>query len=40
MNIADVWEGIKNKDKIILHTATDAYNNDFFNYTFFTPLDI
>ena len=35
MNIADVWEGIKNKDKIILHTATDAYNNDFFNYTFF-----
>ena len=26
----DVWEGIKNKEKIILHTSTDAYNNDFF----------
>jgi hypothetical protein len=30
MSINDVWEGIKNKEKIILHTSTDAYNNDFF----------
>jgi hypothetical protein len=30
MNIAKVWDGIKNKDKIILYTSTDAYNNDFF----------
>jgi len=30
MNINDVWEGIKNSEKIILHTSTDAYNNDFF----------
>jgi len=30
MNINDVWEGIKNNEKIILHTSTDAYNNDFF----------
>ena len=25
-----IWEGIKNNDKIILHTSTDAYNTDFF----------
>jgi len=25
-----VWEGIKNNEKIILYTSTDAYNNDFF----------
>ena len=30
MNINDVWEGIKNKERIILYTSTDAYNNDFF----------
>jgi cephalosporin hydroxylase len=30
MNIQDVWEGIKNKEKIILHTSKDAYNEDFF----------
>ena len=30
IHIDDVWEGIKNKEKIILHTSTDAYNNDFF----------
>ena len=30
MNINNVWEGIKNNEKIILHTSTDAYNNDFF----------
>ena len=30
MNIENVWEVIKNNEKIILHTSTDAYNNDFF----------
>jgi hypothetical protein len=30
MNIDNVWDGIKNKDKIILYTSTDAYNADFF----------
>ena len=30
MNINDVWQEIKNKEKIILHTSIDAYNNDFF----------
>jgi hypothetical protein len=30
MNIENVWEGIKNIEKIILHTSTDAYNNNFF----------
>jgi hypothetical protein len=30
MNINDIWEGIRNNDKIILHTSSDAYNNDFF----------
>jgi cephalosporin hydroxylase len=29
-NIENIWEGIKNKEKIILHTSIDAYNNDFF----------
>jgi len=30
INIQNIWEGIKYNDKIILHTSTDAYNNDFF----------
>ena len=30
INIQNVWEGINNKEKIILHTSIDAYNNDFF----------
>lgn len=30
ININDVWSEIKNKEKIILHTSSDAYNNDFF----------
>lgn len=30
MNIDNVWEGIKNDEKIILHTSTNAYDNDFF----------
>ena len=34
MNSNNVWEGIKNNKKIILHTSTDAYNNYFFNNNF------
>jgi hypothetical protein len=34
MNINNVWGGIKNNDKIILHTSSDAYNNDFFKSNF------
>ena len=34
MNMDNVWEGIKNNEKIILHTSTDAYNTDFFNTHF------
>jgi len=30
MNINDVWDGIKNNDKIILYTSIDAYNPNFF----------
>ena len=30
MSINNVWEGIKNNKKIILHTSTDAYNANFF----------
>jgi hypothetical protein len=30
MNIEDVWENIKHKGTIILHTSKDAYNEDFF----------
>ena len=30
MNINDVWENLKNNEKIILHTSIDAYNHDFF----------
>lgn len=30
ININDVLDEIKNKEKIILHTSTNAYNNDFF----------
>ena len=29
-----VWEGIKNKQNIILHTSSDAYDNNFFNTHF------
>jgi cephalosporin hydroxylase len=34
MNDAHVWTGIKNNEKIILHTSIDAYDNDFFVNTF------
>ena len=30
----NVWEGIKNKDRIKLYTSIDAYNETFFNNTF------
>jgi len=30
MDINSIWEGIRSKEKIILHTSTDAYNEDFF----------
>ena len=30
MHIDDVWDGIKNKNNIILHTSVDAYNDEFF----------
>jgi cephalosporin hydroxylase len=33
-----VWENIKNNNKIILHTSTDAYNTDFFNRTFLNKI--
>ncbi len=29
-HIDNMWEGIKNKSNIILHTSIDAYDNDFF----------
>jgi len=34
MNMDDVWESIKNNEKIILHTSTNAYDNDFFSNNF------
>ena len=34
LNINEHWGGIKNNEKIILYTSTDAYNNDFFNTHF------
>jgi hypothetical protein len=33
-NIEEVWEGIKNNDRIILHTSIDAYNDIFFTNEF------
>jgi hypothetical protein len=34
MHIDEVWEEVKNKEKIILYTSVDAYNSDFFINTF------
>jgi len=31
MDIHSVWDCIKNNEKIILHTTTNAYDNDFFD---------
>ena len=30
-DIDNIWDGIKNNDKIILYTRVNAYNSDFFN---------
>ena len=30
LSIDDIWEDIKNKERIILYTSSDAYNNEFF----------
>jgi hypothetical protein len=45
MPIDYVWNGIRNKKNIILHTSTNAYDEEYFNYTllqknikFDTPL--
>ena len=29
-----IWDGIKYNEKIILHTSSDAYHNDFFTSNF------
>jgi cephalosporin hydroxylase len=34
MNIDDVWNGIKNNERIILYTSIDAYDETFFNTNF------
>lgn len=34
MSENDVWEKIKNNEKIILYTSTDAYNDEFFSNNF------
>jgi hypothetical protein len=33
MPIEYVWDELKNKNNIILHTSTDAYDEEYFNYT-------
>ena len=33
MHIDHVWNEIKNKKRIILHTNTDAYDEEYFNFT-------
>ena len=33
MPIDYVWNGIRDKKNIILHTSTDAYDEEYFNYT-------
>jgi hypothetical protein len=34
MHINNVWDGIKNNNKIILHTSVNAYDENFFNNNF------
>ena len=34
INIKNVWDEIKNNDKIILYTSTNGYDNDFVKNTF------
>jgi hypothetical protein len=33
-NINEIWDGVKNNEKIVLYTSTDAYNEDFFKKHF------
>jgi hypothetical protein len=33
-HIDQIWDGIKNNPRIVLHTSTDAYNEHFFHHTF------
>lgn len=33
MHIDTIWDGLKNNDKIILYTSSDAYDEKFFNDT-------
>jgi hypothetical protein len=33
MPIDYIWNGIRDKNNIILHTSTDAYDEEYFNYT-------
>lgn len=35
MHTNNVWEGIKNKEKIRLYTSTNAYNQDFLILIFY-----
>jgi hypothetical protein len=34
MDISSVWEGIRNREDIILHTSTDAYDEEVFRKNF------
>jgi len=34
LHINNVWSELKNKERIVLHTSTDAYNHDFFTSQF------
>ena len=34
MNINNIWEGIRDKEKIILHASINAYDEDFFKTNF------
>jgi hypothetical protein len=40
MDTTNVWDGIKEKDNIVLHTSTDAYNPSFVEQFQNTPLDM
>ena len=33
-HMGEMWDEIKNNDKIVLYTSTDAYNEDFFTINF------
>jgi cephalosporin hydroxylase len=33
IDIKNVWDGIKNNERIVLHTSSDAYNNEWFKKT-------